>query len=206
MSGGAGAPELELKAVVTDAAALAARLEQAGKQTFRGRMTDRRYDRPDRSLLARDEVLRVRAFAPAGRGAARAELTWKGPTKRTNGYKEREEIQFAVDDPDATASVLERLGFEVSDAIDRCVEYYELGKASVRIEWYPRMDVLVEVEGAPAEIEKAVAGTGIPRPDFTAERLLDFAGRYRQRMGRDAVLRLDGLRANERPGFPEWAT
>jgi predicted adenylyl cyclase CyaB len=201
----AGARELELKAVVRDAAALQARLCAAGKLVFRGAMRDRRYDRPDRSMLARDEVLRVRTFEPNGAGEARAELTWKGPTRRTDGYKEREELQFSVTDAAAAEAVLMRLGFVVSDAIDRCVEYYEVQGAALRIEWYPRMDVLVEVEGAPADIERAVLATLMPRGEFNADRLLDFAGRYRQRTGRDAVLRLDMLDAGERPGFPKWA-
>ncbi|MGA2384336.1 MAG: CYTH domain-containing protein [Gemmatimonadales bacterium] len=201
-----GARELELKAVVGDAAALAARLAGAGTTcTFRGVMRDRRYDLPDRSLMARDEVLRVRTFEPAGLGTARAELTWKGPTQRTDGYKEREELQFDVGDAAAAGEVIARLGFEVSDAIDRCVAYHEVAGAVVRIEWYPRMDVLVEVEGAPEKIERAVAATGLARTDFTADRLLDFAARYEQRTGTAAVLRLDMLGPNEAPGFPEWA-
>ena len=201
-----GARELELKAVVRDAAALEKRLDAAKAPcTFRGLMRDRRYDRPDRLMLARDEVLRVRTFEPSGTGEAHAELTWKGATKRTLGYKEREELQFAVADAAAVAAVLERLGFEVSDAIDRCVAYYRAGKAVVRIEWYPRMDVLAEVEGAPAEIEKAVAATGIPRDAYTADRLLDFAARYRTRTGTEPVLRLDLLGTHERPGWPPWA-
>jgi adenylate cyclase class IV len=168
-------------------------------------MRDRRYDRADGSMLARDEVLRVRTFEPAGHGVARAELTWKGPTRRTNGYKEREELQFEVTDADAAQAVLARLGFQVCDAIDRCVEYYEVRRAAVRVEWYPRMDVLVEVEGAPADIERAVEACAIPRGDFTADRLLDFAGRHRERTGKEPVLRLDLLGADERPGFPRWA-
>ncbi len=205
--GGGGARELELKAVVPDAAGLVARLLAAGATaTFRGVMRDRRYDRPDRSLLARDEVLRVRTFEPAGRGAAHAELTWKGPTRRTGGYKEREELQFGVDGGAGADAVLERLGFEVSDAIDRCVEYYEVAGAVVRLEWYPRMDGLVEVEGAPAAIERAVAATGIARAAFTADRLLDFAGRYRERTGKAPVLALSGLGADEMPGWPPWGT
>jgi len=202
----AGTRELELKAVVPDPAALAARLAAAGAAlTFRGVMRDRRYDRPDGSLVARDEVLRVRAFEPRGAGAAHAELTFKGPTQRTNGYKEREELQFGVEDAAAAGAALERLGYAVSDVIDRAVEYHEVAGAAVRIEWYPRMDVLVEVEGAPEEIERAALVTGIPRGDFTAERLLDFAARYRERTGREPVLRLDLLAPGERPGWPQWA-
>jgi adenylate cyclase class IV len=198
-----GARELELKAVVPDAAALAARLAKAGARcTFRGMMRDRRYDRQDGSLVARDEVLRVRTFEPAGVGAAHAELTWKGPTRRSGGYKEREELQFGVGDAATAGEVLGRLGFAICDAIDRCVEYHEMAGAVVRIEWYPRMDVLLEVEGEPGPIELAVAATGIPRGEFNADRLLDFAARYRERTGKDAVLRLDRLGADETPGWP----
>ncbi len=198
--------ELELKAVVDDPDGLVRCLGAAGAaRTFRGLMRDRRYDHPARDLLSRDQVLRVRTFEPEGAGEARAELTWKGPTKRTGGYKEREELQLDVGDAAALADVLARLGYEVSDAIDRCVEFYEVGRAVVRLEWYPRMDVLVEVEGTPEEIERAAALTGIERTRFNADRLLEFAARYRERTGRDAVLRLDQLGSTEHPGFPQWA-
>lgn len=200
------ARELELKAVVNDAVALAARLEASGAtRIFRGVIRDRRYDLPDRALLARDEVLRVRTFEPAGQGVPRAELTWKGPTRRSDGYKEREELQFDVGDWAAAGEILGRLGFEESDAIDRCVEYHDVQGAVVRLEWYPRMDVLVEVEGSLESIEHAVAATGMDRTDFTADRLLDFAGRYQQKTGKAAVLRLDQLAPNEKPGWPDWA-
>ncbi len=198
------APELELKAVVDDPARLAACLAAAGSLGFRGVMRDRRYDRPGRELLAADQVLRVRTFEPAGAGERSAELTWKGPTRRTRGYKEREELQFDVGDAGRAGEVLERLGFEISDAIDRCVEFYDVAGAVARIEWYPRMDVLVEVEGKPEDIERAVAATGIPRERFNADRLLDFAGRYRERTGEEPVLAVGGLGPGERPGWPEW--
>jgi predicted adenylyl cyclase CyaB len=198
--------ELELKAVVDDPAQLERRLEAAGASlTFRGRMTDRRFDLPVRALLSEDQVLRVRSFQPAGVGVARAELTWKGPTRQSGGYKEREELQFEVGDHGAAAEVLGRLGFEVSDTVDRCVEYYRLGDAAVRLEWYPRMDVLVEVEGSPAAIERAVQATGLARGAFTPDRLLDFAARYQRRTGNAPALALSALDAGSAPGWPEWA-
>ena len=204
--GSSGARELELKAVVTDPAAVAARLEAGGAGLrFRGLMHDRRFDTPDRSLLERDEVLRVRTFEPAGTGDAHRELTWKGPTRRSNGYKEREELQLAVADSAAMSDVLARLHYELSDAVDRAVQYYDVEGAVVRLEWYPRMDVLVEVEGSPEGIERAVARTGIPRGEFTAERLIDFAARFQERTGTEAVLRLDRMGPYEKPGWPHWA-
>jgi len=56
----------------------------------------------------------------------------------------------------------------------------------VRIEWYPAMDVLVEVEGEPAAIERAVTATGLPRSCFLPESLPHFVADYERRTGRRA--------------------
>ncbi len=197
--------ELELKAVVSDPAALQARLERAGASPgFRGRMTDRRYDLPGSVLLARDQVLRVRTYEGAD-GRPRAEVAWKGPTAHSGGYKAREELQLETDDPVTVAEILGRLGYVVSELIERSVAFYRVEGAVLRLEWYPRMDVLVEVEGEPAAIERAVAASGIGRECFTADRLLDFAGRYEARTGRKAALALKDLEPGEAPGWPSWA-
>ena len=200
------AREVELKAVVDDPAALAAQLGSSGAtRAFRGRMLDRRYDYEVRSLEARDQVLRVRTFEPAAGSARRlAEVAWKGPTGRDGNYKVREELQFTVGDAATVEVMLTHLGLSVTDTIDRCVELYELDGAVLRLEWYPRMDVLLEVEGPPPAIETAVAVSGLPRRAFTPERLLDFAQRYRERTGTTAALNVAAL-GGGRPGWPEWA-
>ena len=176
--------------MVPDPDALRRRLEAAGARLlFEGRLEDRRYDFPDGRLEARDEVVRVRTAAPAAGapGAARASLDWKGPTRAEGGYKVREERSTPVGDPGVTALVLARLGLVVRRAVDREVAEYALGDgadaAAVRLERYPRMDVLVEVEGAPAAIERAVAATGIPRAAFGAGRLTDYKLAYERRTG-----------------------
>lgn len=198
--------ELEVKAVVDDAAELARRFGACGGVvTFRGRMSDRRYDLPGGVLTARDEVLRVRTFAPAAGSASRpAELAWKGPTRVQGGYKEREEHQLEVGDASAVEAVLGRLGFAVTDAVDRCVEFYDLQGAVARIEWYPRMDVLVEVEGAPAAIEAAVRAGGLARERCSADRLIEFAARFRARTGTAPALSLAAA-GGDRPTWPRWA-
>jgi hypothetical protein len=86
------------------------------------------------------------------------------------------------------ATILERLGFAVSVQIDRRVEVYRLGKAVLRLEWYPEMDVLIEVEGEPADIERAIAATGLPRDRFLAESLPHFVAAFERRTGRAALL------------------
>ncbi|MGH7517390.1 MAG: hypothetical protein ACREOC_07955 [Gemmatimonadales bacterium] len=197
------AVELELKAVVPDPAALRARLADAGAiPGFHGLMTDRRYDR-DGALGRRDEVLRVRRYWPAA-GAERSEIAWKGPTQRSpEGYKTRVELTCeAGPAPDEPGPILEALGYGVVHTIDRWVESWSLAGAALRIEWYPRMDVLLEVEGAPPSIEAAILATGLPRGAFTPDALIDFVRRYEPRAGRAAALALADLQG-EAPG---WVT
>lgn len=180
--------ELELKAVVRDPAALRARLRAAGaRHGYAGLLRDRRYDREGR-LAARDEVLRVREYRHAD-GSVTAELTWKGPTRRSpDGYKQREEIELAIDASGAApADFLRALGYAPVHTVERWIETYEVADASVRLEWYPRMDVLVEVEGDPDAIERAIAASGLARDEFTPEPLLAFTQRYRARGGVPAL-------------------
>ena len=164
-----GRIELELKGAVPDPARVrAALLAAGGSLSFKGQLLDRRYDRGG-ELTARDEVLRVRTYIPTV-GEPRSELGWKGPTQRSpEGYKRREERELSVHDG-APAGLLQALGFEVVHAIDRYIEVYDFSDGHARLEWYPRMDVLIEVEGVPAAIERIIAVTGLPRAGFTSER------------------------------------
>ena len=145
-------------------------------------MRDRRCDRGG-ILEGRDEVLRLRSY----RGTTSyGVLAWKGPVSIRGGYKRREEHETRLEDPDAALTILEHLGYEVVMRIDRTIAEYRLAQAAVRIEWYPAMDVLVEVEGEPAAIERAIAATGIPRHRFLPESLRFFITDYERRTGRAA--------------------
>ena len=189
--------EVELKAVVDSLEQRIARVERAGgRLVFRGRLEDRRFDTPDHSFRMRDEVLRLRVYRDE-RGA-RAELNWKGPTRYEDGYKVRDEIGADSPDGDALSRILERVGFVVTREIDRDIVQYELSGAIVRFERYPRMDDLVEVEGEPEQIERAIEAIGLPRDAFTSERLFEFVRRWQERTGEPAAL-CDRELAGERP-------
>lgn len=171
-----GPLELELKGVVPDPdAARRALLGGGADLEFRGMLHDRRYDR-DGEFRERDEVVRSRRYVAAD-GTTALQLGWKGPTRRTDeGYKEREEREIQVrGDGD---SFLTGLGLTPIHAIDRYIEVYAVRGGHARLEWYPRMDVLVEVEGAPHAIEAIVAILALPRDGFTSESLSAFTARY----------------------------
>src|SRR3954469_17287357 len=178
--------ELELKAVVPDPQGLITRLRVAGaREEFIGTLVDRRFDYPDGSLTARDEVIRVREYSNAG--DAQTSLEWKGPATITDGYKQREEIGVETGDTRTLVAILERMGLRETRTIERDIRQYQLDGAVVRMEHYPEMDDLVEVEGEPADIERAIAQLGIPRDGFSSESLAQFVTRYEQRTGKRAV-------------------
>jgi predicted adenylyl cyclase CyaB len=186
--------ETELKAIVPDLDAARRRIEaNGGRLTFVGRLEDRRYDRSDRSLAAVDHVLRLRVYRKDTE-AVSASIDWKGPSVLTGPYKQREELVTDIaGDPSTLAQILQRLGFVVTMQIDRWIWQYDLHGATVRFERYPRMDDLVEVEGDPATIERAIPILGLPRDSFTTERLPDFARRFESRTGHLAALSDDEL-------------
>jgi adenylate cyclase class IV len=179
--------EVELKSIVPDPGGTAAALRACGAAlVLDGRLSDARYDTPERTLTARDHVLRLRVFA--GVPEDRASLDWKGPTGYDGPYKVREEFSTAVGDAAAAAHMLGGLGYEVIREIDRHIAQFDLCGATVRLERYPRMDALVEVEGEPAAIEAAITAMGLPRAGFTSERLRDFVLRFEARTGKRAAL------------------
>ena len=196
------ARELELKAVIPDPVVLRMRLQAAGaEERFRGTMRDLRFDR-DGELTARSEVLRLRTFYRAAERTA-AVLGWKGPPRISpEGYKQREEIELPIaaggGDPEAW---LRALGYRVVHTIHRWVEVFDLDGTVLRLEGYPRMDVLLEVEGDPPAIERAIAASGLPRAAFSADALAAFVGRYEARTGEAALLAAgdQGMRP------PAWA-
>lgn len=185
--------EVELKGVATDPAAVIAALRADGAEPmFEGRLHDLRYDTADRALSARDCVLRLRVYENAD--GISAGLDWKGPTGYEDGYKVRQELTTSVGDPAALKRMLEDLGYVVTREIDRRIVQFRCRGAVVRVEHYPRMDVLVEVEGEPSAIEDAIAVTGIPRAGFTTGRLPDFARAFELRTGERAAVSDDELR------------
>ena len=180
--------ELEVKALVEDPDALRAALEHArAVREFSGEMLDRRFDRGGR-LAKRDEVLRLRVFRPDDGAREYGMLGWKGPHARRGAYRQRAEVEARVADPGTILLILERLGYAESLRIERRVEVYRLGDAVLRIEWYPAMDVLLEVEGTPTAIERAIAATGLPRDKFLPESLPYFVAAYERRTGHPARL------------------
>lgn len=179
--------EIELKAVVDDLAERRRMIEAAGAAlSFEGKISDRRFDFASRELSGRDEVLRTRRYQSTA--STRTYLDWKGPTEMQGAYKVRDEITAPVEDFHSLERILEKLGLMLTWEIDREIAQYQLAGATIRFETYPRMDVLVEVEGEPGAIEAAIEALGLPRGTFTNERLPDFVNKFEHRTGVRAAI------------------
>lgn len=181
--------EVELKGLLTSDAELAAaraRLEEAGAELmYEGRLEDKRYDTTERALALQDHVLRLRVY----RGEkVVTSLDFKSPTTYVDGFKVREERTVGADDPVALAGILEAMGYVITREIDRHIVQYRHAGAVIRFERYPRMDILVEVEGEPEAIERAILALGMAREGFTTERLPDFVLKYESRTGERAAI------------------
>jgi hypothetical protein len=85
------------------------------------------------------------------------------------------------------------LGYTVVESIDRYVEVYELEGTVARIEWFPRMDTLVEIEGTPEGIESLIQLSGLDRQNCLADSLATFSRRYQERTGQPGILAEDML-------------
>jgi predicted adenylyl cyclase CyaB len=179
--------ELELKAVVADPDALVTRLRSFGaREEFSGRLIDRRFDFDDRTLLSRDEVIRVREYRGAN-DELQTSLEWKGPESHASGYKQREEIGVQTGDAETLIAILSRLGLRQVRTIERDIRQFRLDGTVVRMEHYEQMDDLVEVEGEGPDIERAISQMGIDRDQFTADSLTEFARRFEARTGKRAI-------------------
>jgi adenylate cyclase class IV len=145
--------EVELKAVVDDLAERGRESRRRARRfRSRGRFSDRRYDFASREPSGRDEVLRVRRYH--GATSTKTYLDWKGATEFRDVYKVREEITTPVEDYRSLELILFRLELELVWEIDRDIAQYQIGGATIRFEVYPRMDVLVEVEGDGGDRER----------------------------------------------------
>lgn len=158
---------------------------------FRGRMSDRWLDTPDGTLENRGEVLRVRRYrGPVGED--RTLVAWKGPAREEEGFKRREELETTISDPGIVLGIFERIGYRPTMALDRDIEVYHGGGVTVRIERFPHMDTLAEIEGEPKAVEARLSPLGLAREAWTPWPLSRFVSRFEERTGEEARLSRTG--------------
>lgn len=173
--------ETEVKFWVESLGAIRDRLVDLGAIQVGERVleTNIRLDRPDRSLSASGQALRLRRSQPspppstglqpgsgegAKEGRAFTSLTYKarlaGPGGEMAPVKELEEIEVQVSDFHRIQAILERLGFEPIFLYEKYRETFRLGEVEIMLDELP-YGCFVEIEGEISAIDHAAAQLGL---------------------------------------------
>jgi adenylate cyclase class 2 len=123
-------------------------------------------DTAGRALAGAAQVLRLRR-----RGQAYL-LTFKGPVSEDVSVKAREEWQTPVEDGVAMLAVFERLGYEVAIRYQKYRALYMIGEVIASVDETP-LGCFVELEGAPAEIERLAGEMGYEPGSFEVRSYLE---------------------------------
>ena len=139
------ATETEAKIHVADHEPLRARLIQLGASPQGQQLqVDIYFDTPEDRLRKTDTALRLRCVNQKN------VLTYKGPQEK-GLYKQRQEIQTAVDNPQAIQSLFEQLGFAQSLLIEKRRESWTLDNCHVELDTLPLIGSFAEIEGPSQE-------------------------------------------------------
>ena len=178
--------EIEVKLRVADLAALKkllrARHARWGKRVHECNVL---FDTPQGRFRRRDELVRLRTNDGAGI------LTFKGrarprPKGRKGRCKIRHETEFAVSNPRAAASFLSGLGLVESFRYEKYRTELRVSavlKAHVYLDETP-IGAFVEIEGAPAAIDRAARLLGYQPADYITESYLALYARHCRVHGR----------------------
>jgi adenylate cyclase class 2 len=146
--------EIEAKLKVGDLEATRQKLKTLGAKADGTRLEiNTFFDTPDHTLRLADKGLRLRTRRDLDDGKEDAILTFKGPNQ-PGPFKNRDEIETRVDDPKATAALLEALGFCRDLSFEKKRESWKLDGCHVELDEVPHLGCFVEIEGPD---EKSIA-------------------------------------------------
>ncbi len=106
------------------------------------------------------ENIRVRAVS-SSEGEHYGYLTYKSPLDTEAKFLKRDEHQTRVDDPSATLTILESLGYKVVDRITKIRELYHLGRLEIALDYVEGLGHFIEVEGDDTSIMSVVSILGL---------------------------------------------
>jgi len=192
--------ETEVKFWVESLAAIRDRLVDLGAMQAGERVleTNIRLDRPDRSLSASGQALRLRRSQPSPprtglkpgtgegtkEGRAFTSLTYKarlaGPGGEMAPVKALEEIEVQVSDFHRMQAILERLGFEPIFLYEKYRETFRLDEVEVMLDELP-YGCFVEIEGEISAIDRAAAQLGLAAAQRVSGTYLSLFEALRQR-------------------------
>lgn len=153
--------EVEIKFRLNDPATFEAQLERQGfkKKTARTFERNTLYDTPQRDLLNSGRLLRLRQYGERWVMTFKAKPDSDDPSAQ---HKSRIELETEVDDGEATARILERLGYLQCFVYEKWRTEWEDTDGHVTLD-ETAIGLYAELEGAPAWIDATAARLGITK-------------------------------------------
>lgn len=142
--------EVEAKIRIGNPDAIRANLSRSGAKLVGRRFEiNGFFDDASRSLLSRDEGLRLRSMRDESTRKESAVITFKGPQqgKGQNDLKRREEIEFGIEDYDKASALLGKLGYSPTLAFEKRREIWTLMDCELVIDELPVLGFFMEIEG-----------------------------------------------------------
>jgi len=175
--------ETEVKLYTPDHEAVRSRLEALGAALSAPRVLERnwRYDTPQRSLSASDQVLRLRQDSAI-------RLTYKGQGSAANGILSRPEYEVSLDNFETMDAILRALSYQPYMIYEKYRTTYQLGAAEVVLDELP-YGRFTEIEGDAPAIEEVIAQLGLS----AAPRLMASYTALFERIKRHLGLNFDDL-------------
>jgi len=182
--------EIEIKLRVTDPVRLLRALLRLGAHT-RGRVFEQNtlYDTPDAGLRRRGWLLRLRTETPApsrlipgGRRSAAITSKMPPPVASASRYKERLEREWPIAHPRRWPRLLRSLGFRPSFRYEKYRSRFRLPGLELDLDETP-IGVFLELEGAPAKIDRVTCSLGYAPRDYLRATYGDLWAAHARRRG-----------------------
>ena len=167
--------EIEIKLEVANASQASGRLRALGATLESRRRFEDNFllDTPDRRLLRRKSLLRVR------KRADRAILTYKGKGTVVRGAKVRSEIETEVSDAKALIAILKHLGFTKRFRYQKYRTTFRHASLLITLDETP-IGTYLEIEGSHAPLENFAGRLGYNREQFISKTYHELFMLYRR--------------------------
>jgi len=148
--------EIEIKFKIDKPDLIREKLKEA-RAKFIGKAFERtiKFDTKNDDLEKQEKFLRVRT------GFENVITFKKKINKVDKNFKEREEIEVEISDPEKMKKILENLGFTKKWVMEKYREKWILGDAEIVIDRLPKMGNFIEIEGSKKAIQKTAKILGL---------------------------------------------
>jgi predicted adenylyl cyclase CyaB len=148
--------EIELKFKIENPGLIRKKLRNL-KAKFIGKVFEKtiKFDTKNDGLEKQGKFLRVRT------GFENVITFKKKINKVDKNFKEREEIEVEISDPEKMEKILENLGFAKKWGMEKYREKWILGNVEVVIDKLPKMGNFIEIEGSKKAIQKTAKILGL---------------------------------------------